>query len=256
MEEQGEIIPENEHMFSSAAPEGDSVEQLHSNSQPAPSDLEANNEHLNGVSKEMTRVIGSIPVAKEVQLEIGVDPDGVAILDWPLATKMLMPSARMLTGSRQAAEDLVQDTLLRAFNALKRYEPGTNAAGWLFRIMSNANINRFRHEARRPVTSLDEVGGEAAYGTGNTMAVSWTRTQSQGAEEVYFAGKYSEGVVLELVGRLPEHFQQTVMLADVHGLSYKEVAEALGIPIGTVMSRLHRGRKLLIGFLEESEEVA
>lgn len=255
MEEQGEIIPENEHGLSSAVFGRDSVDQLRPNLQPTPSGPEASDGQVDGTSEATTRVIGSIPVIKEVKLEMGIDTEGTAILDWQQATKMLMRSAILLTGSPHSAEDLVQETLLRAHRGIRSYEPGTNTAAWLFTIMRNANINRARYNKSRATASLDDIS-DVPDRPDNTMSSDWGWTQAQGPEEVYFGEGYSAKTVVELIGKIPEVFQQAVLFADVYGLSYQEIAEKLGVPIGTVMSRIHRGRNRLKAVLADAAEAA
>jgi RNA polymerase sigma-70 factor, ECF subfamily len=140
------------------------------------------------------------------------------------------------------AEDLVQETFLKAYRAYATFEEGTNLKAWLYRILTNTYINKYRRDSRRPhETDLGEVEDLYLY-------------RRIGSEHSADAARSVEDLVLEdlveadikrAVEELPETFRMPVLLADLEGFSYKEIAEILDIPIGTVMSRLHRGRKAL-----------
>lgn len=145
--------------------------------------------------------------------------------------------ALRLTGSPQAAEDLVQDTYLRAFRSWQSYKPGTNLAAWLATIMRNANLDELRRQSRRPVQEpLDDDGDYYLY---NRLA----ETGPQPQDEVL--ARLSGNAIVSAVGDLPPNFREVVVLVDVGDFSYADAADILGIPIGTVMSRLYRGRRLL-----------
>ncbi|HYX84426.1 MAG TPA: sigma-70 family RNA polymerase sigma factor [Gaiellales bacterium] len=145
--------------------------------------------------------------------------------------------ALRLTGSPQTAEDLVQETYLRAFRAWRSYRPGTNLAAWLATIMRNANMDELRRQSRRPPSEpLDEQGDYYLY---NRLAETGREPQ-----ERVLARLAGRGVV-DALGDVPENFREVVVLVDVGDFSYAETADILGIPIGTVMSRLYRGRRLL-----------
>jgi RNA polymerase sigma-70 factor (ECF subfamily) len=147
--------------------------------------------------------------------------------------------ALRLTGSPQAAEDLVQETYLRAFRAWRSYQPDTNLAAWLATIMRNANLDELRRQSRRPVQEpLDDHGDYYLY----------NRLQ----EEVLT--RLSGTAIVSALGALPPTFREVVVLVDVGDFSYAEAAGILGIPIGTVMSRLYRGRRLLKQALAERAE--
>jgi RNA polymerase sigma-70 factor (ECF subfamily) len=142
-----------------------------------------------------------------------------------------------LTGGRQVAEDLVQETYLRAFRAWRSYRPGTNLAAWLATIMRNANLDELRRQSRRPVQEpLDDDGDYYLY---NRLA----ETSPQPQDEVL--ARLSGTAIVSALGDLPPNFREVVVLVDVGDFSYAEAADILGIPIGTVMSRLYRGRRLL-----------
>ncbi len=142
-----------------------------------------------------------------------------------------------LTGGRQVAEDLVQETYLRAFRAWRSYRPGTNLAAWLATIMRNANLDELRRQSRRPVQEpLDDDGDYYLY---NRLA----ETGPQPQDEVL--ARLSGTAIVSALGDLPPNFREVVVLVDVGDFSYADAADILGIPIGTVMSRLYRGRRLL-----------
>ena len=150
--------------------------------------------------------------------------------------------ALRLTGNASDAEDLVQETYLRAFRALHQFRTGTNLRAWLFRILMNAFINEYRRQSRRPAsTSLEELDEFSLY---HQMLDSNLQPAVAQPEQEVLA-RLSEESVLAALDELPVEFRQVVLLADVEGFSYKEIAEVLGVPIGTVMSRLHRGRRRL-----------
>ena len=146
-----------------------------------------------------------------------------------------------MTRSEAEAEDLVQETYIRAFRFRAQFTPGTNLKAWLFRILTNTFINEYRRKAARPdTTELDDVDESILYR--HMREVSPGSSSPDPEAEVIDNALSSE--VKEALEALPEKFRTTLLL-DVEGFSYKEIAEMLEIPIGTVMSRLHRGRKIL-----------
>jgi RNA polymerase sigma-70 factor (ECF subfamily) len=154
-----------------------------------------------------------------------------------LHAEQLYRIALRLTGSPQAAEDLVQDTYLRAFRSWQSYKPGTNLAAWLATIMRNANLDELRRQSRRPVQEpLDDDGDYYLY---NRLAESSPQPQDE------VLARLSGNAIVSAVGDLPPNFREVVVLVDVGDFSYADAADILGIPIGTVMSRLYRGRRLL-----------
>jgi RNA polymerase sigma-70 factor, ECF subfamily len=154
----------------------------------------------------------------------------------------LYTAALRMTRNPADAEDLVQETYLKAYRAFGGFTEGTNLKAWLYRILTNTFINSYRSRKRRPEqTELDEVEDLYLYRRlGGLEAVAAGRSAE---EEVL--DHFTETEVKEAVEALPEQFRLAVLLADVEGFSYKEIAEILDVPIGTVMSRLHRGRKSL-----------
>ena len=152
----------------------------------------------------------------------------------------LYRTALRMTHNEQAAEDLVQDTLERAYSNFARYEPGTNIRAWLFRILSNLAISAYRRRASGPeLSSIDEMEDFSLY--------SQLGAGSSGASDVERGALDNLGqeAIRRAIDELPPDFRMVVLLADVEGFSYKEIAEIVGIPKGTVMSRLFRGRRLL-----------
>ena len=160
----------------------------------------------------------------------------------------LYSAALRMTRNPSDAEDLVQETYLKAYRAFGSFKEGTNLKAWLYRILTNTFINSYRARKRRPEqTDIDDVEDLYLYRRlGGLEAASAGRSAE---EEVL--DHFTEGEVKAAVEALPEQFRMAVLLADVEGFSYKEIADILDIPIGTVMSRLHRGRKALQKTLHE-----
>jgi RNA polymerase sigma-70 factor (ECF subfamily) len=154
----------------------------------------------------------------------------------------LYTAALRMTRNPSDAEDLVQETYLKAYRAFGTFQEGTNLKAWLYKILTNTFINSYRSKKRRPEqTELDDVEDLYLYRRmGGLEAVAAGRSAE---EEVL--DHFTESDVKEAVESLPDQFRMAVLLADVEGFSYKDIAEILDIPIGTVMSRLHRGRKAL-----------
>jgi RNA polymerase sigma-70 factor (ECF subfamily) len=154
----------------------------------------------------------------------------------------LYGAALRMTRNPSDAEDLVQETFLKAYRGFGGFEAGTNLKAWLYRILTNTYINTYRAKKRKPdETDLAELEDLYLYrrlgGMEGAMA-------GRSAEDELL-DLFTEAEVKEAVEALPEGFRLAVLLADVEGFAYKEIAEILDIPIGTVMSRLHRGRKAL-----------
>lgn len=147
----------------------------------------------------------------------------------------LYQTALRLTGNRAEADDVVQETYLRAYRSFARFNPGTNCRAWLFTILRNAFLNRLRGQ-RREVLEADMDQLETAQ--------ERTAAGEPSPEETFFQ-TVLHGDVDRALKALPLVFREAVILVDLEGLSYREAAEVLGCPIGTVMSRLSRGRRLL-----------
>src|SRR5919205_2808166 len=154
----------------------------------------------------------------------------------------LYTAAMRMTRNPADAEDLVQETYLKAYRAFDSFQEGTNLKAWLYRILTNTFINSYRAKKRRPdETDIDDVENLYLYRRlgGLEGAVAGRSAEDEVLDH------FSEAEVKEAVESLPEQFRLAVLLGDVEGFSYKEIAEILDVPIGTVMSRLHRGRKAL-----------
>ena len=153
----------------------------------------------------------------------------------------LYRTALRMTRSEADAEDLVQETYIRAFRFRDQFTLGTNMKAWLFRILTNTFINTYRRKAAQPeVTDLEGIDEFSLYRRMNTDRAA----SSSPDPEAELLNSVVDTEVTEALEELPEKFRTTVLL-DVEGFSYKEIAEMLSVPIGTVMSRLHRGRKFL-----------
>jgi RNA polymerase sigma-70 factor, ECF subfamily len=151
---------------------------------------------------------------------------------------LLYNYALRMTNNAADADDLVQETFLKAFRFWEKYERGTNIRAWLFRIMKNSYINRYRRESKEPDTvDYDEV--QNFYNT-----IRDTTADSADTQDSVF-GKLLDDDVATAIAHLPEDFRTVVILCDIEGLTYEEIAEFLAVPLGTVRSRLHRGRSLL-----------
>jgi RNA polymerase sigma-70 factor (ECF subfamily) len=154
----------------------------------------------------------------------------------------LYSAAMRMTRNPADAEDLVQETYLKAFRGFGGFQDGTNLKAWLYRILTNTYINQYRAKKRRPTEqNLDEAEDLYLYRRLGGLEAA----QASRSAEDELMDWFTEGEVKDAIEALPENFRMAVLLADVEGFSYKEIAEILDIPIGTVMSRLHRGRKAL-----------
>ena len=163
----------------------------------------------------------------------------------PLLDQLYGGALRM-TRNPQDAEDLVQETYLKAFKAFDSFKEGTNLKAWLYRIMTNTYINSYRKKQRRPIeTSAEDVTDRQLYTTS-----SHDSTGLQSAE-VEALKNLPDAQIAEAMNSLSDDYRMVVYYADVEGLAYKEIAEVMDIPLGTVMSRLHRGRKQLRELLKD-----
>ena len=153
--------------------------------------------------------------------------------------------ARRLVSTREEAEDLVQETYARAFRSWRSYTPGTNLRAWIFRILTNLNIDRGRREQRAPATQPIEEGDYFLY----------NRLEAAGdgsSDEERVVERLSQNDVVSALADVPHDFRDVVVLVDIGDFTYADAAQILDIPIGTVMSRLHRGRRILKQAMAES----
>jgi RNA polymerase sigma-70 factor (ECF subfamily) len=153
--------------------------------------------------------------------------------------------ARRLVGSREEAEDLVQETYARAFRSWRSYTPGTNMRAWLLRILTNLNVDRGRRIQRSPQTQALE---ETDYYLANKLA---SAAGEDVLEQDVVVERLSQDSVVNALAEIPPQFRDVVVLVDIGDFTYADAAQILDIPIGTVMSRLHRGRRALKAKLAE-----
>lgn len=158
----------------------------------------------------------------------------------------LYAAALRMTRHEKDAEDLVQDALLRAYRFFDTFEAGTNCKAWLFRILTNVFCNRYRERERE-----HEVLNEAEASSANVEQFLAGAGADAADAESALLGHMVSGDVEKALASLPPDFRMAVILADLEDFSYKEIAEIMGTPIGTVMSRLHRGRRQLQGLLAD-----
>jgi len=151
----------------------------------------------------------------------------------------LYAAAMRYTKNPEDAQDLVQDTYIKAYNSFHQFEPGTNLKAWLYRVLTTTFINTYRKDQRRPQTSDSELEDWQI-----AEASSHTSDQGKSTEDVVLEN-LPDSDIKNALAEIPEEFRMAVYLADLEGFSYKEIAEIVGVPAGTVMSRLHRGRKQL-----------
>lgn len=149
--------------------------------------------------------------------------------------------ARRLVGSREEADDLVQQAYERAFRSWRQYTPGTNLRAWLLRILTNLNIDHGRSQQRTPqMTSLDSEAGD--YYLYNQLEA---QVSDENPDESRVLERLSQDSIVDALAEVPHDFRDVIVLVDIGEFSYADAAQILDIPIGTVMSRLHRGRRIL-----------
>jgi RNA polymerase sigma-70 factor (ECF subfamily) len=173
-------------------------------------------------------------IAEEARARVRFEEEALELSD------QVYRVARRLVGSRDEADDLVQLTYERAFRSWKQYTPGTNLRAWLLRILTNLNIDRGRRQQRTPqTTSIDEAGDYFLY---NKLEAS---SPDGNLDEERVLERLSQDSVVDALADVPHDFRDVIVLVDIGEFSYADAAQILDIPIGTVMSRLHRGRRIL-----------
>jgi RNA polymerase sigma-70 factor, ECF subfamily len=178
-------------------------------------------------------------LAQEASDRVRFEEEAIALSD------QVYNVARRLVGSREEAEDLMQETYARAFRNWRSFTPGTNMRAWLLRILTNLNIDRGRRVQRAPSSQPLEEGDYYLY---NRLEQSG----GDGLDEERVVDRLSQDDVVSALADVPHDFRDVVVLVDIGQFSYQEAAQILGIPIGTVMSRLHRGRRILKRNLADS----
>ena len=154
--------------------------------------------------------------------------------------------ARRLVRTPEEAEDLVQDTYARAFRSWRQYQPGTNLRAWLLRILTNLNIDRGRRQQRAPEMQSLEQGDYYLY---DRLATS---ESGENLDEERVVERLSQDSIVDALANVPHNFRDAIVLVDIGEFSYQDAAQILDVPVGTVMSRLHRGRRILKQNLAES----
>jgi RNA polymerase sigma-70 factor, ECF subfamily len=181
---------------------------------------------------EATRDPDARRIATDARDRVRFEEDALALSD------QVYRVARHLVGSREEAEDLMQETYARAFRSWKSFQPGTNLRAWLLRILTNLNIDRGRRRQRTPDMQPLEEGDYFLYNRLEESAGGPT-------DEERVVERLSQNDVVGALSEVPHDFRDVVVLVDIGDFTYADAAQILDIPIGTVMSRLHRGRRIL-----------
>src|SRR5881398_1999358 len=187
------------------------------------------------MSESASSTAGARRLAEEARARVRFEEEALELSD------QVYRVARRLVGSREEAEDLVQQAYERAFRSWRQYTPGTNLRAWLLRILTNLNIDRGRRQQRTPqTTSIDNKAGD--YFLYNKLE---SQVPDENPDEERVLEKLSQDSIVDALAEVPHDFRDVIVLVDIGEFSYADAAQILDIPIGTVMSRLHRGRRIL-----------
>jgi RNA polymerase sigma-70 factor (ECF subfamily) len=178
-------------------------------------------------------------LASEARDRVRFEEDALALAE------QVYRVARHLAGSREEAEELVQETYARAFRSWRSFQPGTNLRAWLLRILTNLNIDRGRRQQRAPQTQALEANDYYLY---DRLAEGVDGV----SDEERVVERLSRDAIVAALSAVPHDFRDVIVLVDLGDFSYQDAAQILDIPVGTVMSRLHRGRRILKRELAES----
>src|SRR3954466_3761681 len=178
-------------------------------------------------------------LAEEARARVRFEEEALGLSD------QIYRVARRLVGSREEAEDLMQQTYERAFRSWRQFTPGTNLRAWLLRILTNLNIDRGRRKQRAPEMQPLEEGDYFLY---NKLEES---SREPASDQDAVVERLSQDNVVDALAAVPHDFRDVLVLVDIGDFTYQDAAQILDIPIGTVMSRLHRGRRILKGELAD-----
>jgi RNA polymerase sigma-70 factor, ECF subfamily len=182
-------------------------------------------------------------IATEARDRVRFEEEALALAD------QVFRVARHLAGSREEAEELVQETYARAFRSWRSYSPGTNLRAWLLRILTNLNIDRGRRTQRAPQMQALEANDYYLY---DKLAADGVAAGGTPPDEERVVERLSQDDIVSALSAVPHDFRDAIVLVDIGDFSYQDAAQILDVPIGTIMSRLHRGRRILKRELADS----